>query len=229
MGAGKSLVWVPDNEKLLEKLDEAQSWSKAEDLTGWLALNDGKLLGKAIREAEGTGRLSLAFNGLGDGEAKEIAKGMKANRTIKKLSLANNHIHAEGMKHIADGLMPPEDGKLISVLEDLDLRNNSAGPAGATALGKVLAANRTLTKLNLHWNNIGNEGLYEICMGLTARHRECSIDLSYGGYDVTAKCTPDGDEDDWNDMIEYLNKTGIPINDEDGKGVIGIPEEVTGD
>ena len=56
-------------------------------------------------------QLVLAFNGLGDKEMKEIAKGIKDNRTIKKLNLANNNIHEEGMTALAEALTPPEDGK----------------------------------------------------------------------------------------------------------------------
>ena len=36
MGGGKSKVWVPVNEKLVEKLEEAEMWSKEETLQGWL-------------------------------------------------------------------------------------------------------------------------------------------------------------------------------------------------
>jgi hypothetical protein len=63
-----------------------------------------------------------------------------------------------------NGIVPhaaltPETGKDDPPLEVLVLRNNSIGDEGATALAQVLTCNKTLKKIDLYWNNIGNTGL----------------------------------------------------------------------
>jgi len=62
--------------------------------------------------------------------------------------------------------LTPEDGKDDPPLEVLNLRNNSIGDEGATALAQVLTCNKTLKKVDLYWNNIGNQGLCAICNNL---------------------------------------------------------------
>jgi hypothetical protein len=48
--------------------------------------------------------------------------------------------------------------------------NNSLGPEGARHIAGVLkSGNKRLKKINLYWNNIGNEGLEAICGGLASR------------------------------------------------------------
>ena len=55
--------------------------------------------------------------------------------------------------------LTPETGKDDPPLEVLVLRNNSIGEEGATAIAQVLTCNKTLKKVDLYWNNIGNRGL----------------------------------------------------------------------
>jgi len=66
--------------------------------------------------------------------------------------------------------LTPEKGKNDPTLEELDLMNNSLGPEGARHIAGVLrSGNKRLKKINLYWNNIGNQGLEAICAGLSAR------------------------------------------------------------
>ena len=59
--------------------------------------------------------------------------------------------------------LTPETGKDDPPLEVLVLRNNSIGEEGATAIAQVLTCNKTLKKVDLYWNNIGNKGLVALC------------------------------------------------------------------
>ena len=166
-------------------------------MTGWQIQNNlNDRVTSQMIESKGTVEVDLSFNGLGDDEAKELARVIKQSKTIKRLILANNHIHQDGAKAIAegvrslpcvhvasksscacslyslllalparlDGIVPgaaltPETGKDDPPLEVLVLRNNSIGDEGATALAQVLTCNKTLKKVDLYWNNIGNTGL----------------------------------------------------------------------
>ena len=49
--------------------------------------------------------------------------------------------------------------------------NNSLGPEGARHIAGVLrSGNKRLKKINLYWNNIGNQGLEAICGGLASNY-----------------------------------------------------------
>ena len=62
--------------------------------------------------------------------------------------------------------LTPETGKDDPPLEVLNLRNNNIGDEGATKIAQVLTCNKTLKKVDLYWNNIGNKGLEAICNNL---------------------------------------------------------------
>mmetsp|Transcript_95774 Transcript_95774/g.139897 ORF Transcript_95774/g.139897 Transcript_95774/m.139897 type:complete len:229 (+) Transcript_95774:139-825(+) len=228
MGFGASKqCWVPVNEKLAEKISDVGTWNKEEDLTGWLTCNDaGKFA--CIGSCQSTGRLSLAFNGIGDKEAEALAKGLKANTCINTLSLANNNIHSRGCKAICEALMPIGKNGGPQV-EELDMRSNFAGADGGNALGMLLAANRILVRVYFSFNGLGNYGLYNLVWKLKASNKDCIIDLRFNGFDKKKGCNPDGsgDIDDWIELEEQMNKIKIKINDYDGsppRGILGWPE-----
>ena len=56
---------------------------KEEDLTGWLACNDAGKLG-CIASCQSTGRLNLAFNGIGDREAEAFGAYTEQNSSQNK-------------------------------------------------------------------------------------------------------------------------------------------------
>ena len=162
----KKSYWVPEHSKMLDKIEDQSKWKPTEDMTGWQLQNSlADKLGDAIVNSKQTVEINLSFNGLGDDECQYLAKAIKDTRTIKRLILENNHIHPAGAIMLAEALTPGK-GQDDPVLEELDLCNNSIGAEGATAVASVLTSNKTLKKINLFWNNIGNEGLQAICANL---------------------------------------------------------------
>lgn len=149
-----------------DTIEEPSKWKPVQDMTGWQLQNSlGNKLGDAIVSSRQTAEINLSYNGLGDDECEYLAKAIKETRTIKRLILENNHIHTAGAKMLADALTPAK-GQDDPFLEELNLCNNSIGSEGATAVAGVLTSNKTLKKVNLFWNNIGNQGLQEICANL---------------------------------------------------------------
>jgi len=73
-------------------------------MTGWQIQNtlNEKLTSEMI-ESKATVEINLSFNGLGDDECEELAKVIKQSKTIKRLVLENNHIHAKGAEALAAG------------------------------------------------------------------------------------------------------------------------------
>jgi hypothetical protein len=112
--------------------------------------------------------VNLSFNGLGDAECIPIAKAIRDSRTMRRLYLFNNNIHAKGAQALAFALMPSSTGQGDPTLEELSLRNNSVGADGTQGLALVFSCNKRLKKMDLYRNNIRNVGLHAICMNLPA-------------------------------------------------------------
>mmetsp|Transcript_4347 Transcript_4347/g.6403 ORF Transcript_4347/g.6403 Transcript_4347/m.6403 type:complete len:228 (+) Transcript_4347:96-779(+) len=214
----KKLCWVPDHRKLEDLIDDSQRWKTAVDMTGWQiqsSLTDR--FSSQMIESRGTVEVNLSFNGLGDDECDELAKVIKQSKTIKRLILENNHIHEKGAQALAQALTP-ETGKEDPHLEVLVLRNNSIGSEGATAISQALTCNRTLRKVDMYWNNIGNKGLEAICNTLRPDFpRDFVLDVRYNGYDV------DDTSIDWQEMMKKVNQSNINLEGTSGPTLLGHP------
>ena len=174
------------------------------DLTGWQIQNSlSEKLATEMIEAKGTVEVNLSFNGLGDDECDLLAKVIKQSKFIKRLVLENNHIHEAGAASLALALTP-ETGKDDPPLEVLNLRNNNIGDEGATKIAQVLTCNKTLKKVDLYWNNIGNKGLEAICNNLRPDFpKDFVLDIRYNGYDTSDPAIP------WKDVRKKLNASNI--------------------
>jgi len=228
----KKVMWVPDNEKLKDKCVNPEQWDAQESFTGWKVCNDGCKIAKAMEKAKGCGNLDLSYCGLGDREAKAIAEALKSNfrsqktgetkGSYKSLNLANNSIHAEGMKAIAEVLTP--EPKTHYSLEKLDLSNNCAGADGADAISRMMGKNRTLRAISLRWNNIGNLGVIAICSNVKGQHKNAKIDISNNMFDF------DEDGEAWFNMFTTVKKVlgADNLNGDDGHEGVIIGWEQTG-
>jgi hypothetical protein len=92
----KRKYWVPDHRKMADKCEDLTRWKTVEDFTGWQVQNSADKLGEAIARCKATAEVNLSYNGLGDDECVPLAAAIKQTRTLKRLILANNHIHESG-------------------------------------------------------------------------------------------------------------------------------------
>ena len=220
----KSKVWVPDHRKLEDLLDDGQRWKATVDMTGWQIQNGlTEKVAEEMINAKGTVEVNLSFNGLGDDECEALEHVLKQSKTIKRLILDNNHIHKEGAIALARALTP-ENGKDDPALEVLGLRNNSIGAQGAAAIAQVLTCNKTLKKVDLYWNDIGNEGLVAICMNLRPDFpKDFVLDIRYNGFDVRDPSV------DWKEIRNRLAKSNLVCEEVKGHPVLlGFPEDIPG-
>ena len=97
-------------------------------------------------------KLHLPNQGIGNVEAKILAKALETNQMLQQLHLKDNQIGAEGVKVLAEVL------EKNRTLQQLDLENNQIGDEEAKVLAEVLKRNRTLQQLNLKSNQIGIDG-----------------------------------------------------------------------
>ncbi len=162
--------WVPVNRDLVHKKETVSTdWSDKMDFSSMHIQNDpmAKEMILNFNMCETLIEVNLSFNGLGDAECIPIAKSIINSRTMRRLFLFNNHIHAKGAQALAFALMP-NAGQGDPTLEELSLRNNSVGAEGAQSLALVFSCNKRLKKMDLYWNNIRNIGLEAILMNLPA-------------------------------------------------------------
>ncbi|KAM4706519.1 NACHT, LRR and PYD domains-containing protein 3-like [Discoglossus pictus] len=106
-----------------------------------------------------------------------------ANRSLIRLDLSGNFTLGDsGVKRLCDGLRHPE-----CALQELRLEGCRLTSSCCEDLQDVITTNRSLIKLDLGWNNLGDSGVKLLCDGL--RHPDCSLQkMGLGGCRLTSSC-----------------------------------------
>jgi Ran GTPase-activating protein (RanGAP) involved in mRNA processing and transport len=102
--------------------------------------------------------LKLAHNDC-DEAASELAEVLKTNKTITKVDISSNDIHTKGITALGEML------KVNTTLKELNMANNFCREEVAD-IAAGIAANKTLTKLNLNVSQINDEGAKALKEGL---------------------------------------------------------------
>ncbi|OQS07351.1 hypothetical protein THRCLA_00637 [Thraustotheca clavata] len=134
---------------------KAEADGSTVDLSNAYVGNDGcAVLGRVLRDFPLKRVLDLRGNRIQADGMVHLASFLKHNTTIITLNLEWNCVGVleHGIEALAEALA------MNSTLTQLDLRNNSIGPDGATILATGLKRNRTLQELDLRWNEIGSVG-----------------------------------------------------------------------
>ena len=115
------------------------------------AIQIGKWL--STRRPQNLVHLDLRFNDIGPEGTYGLCQGLEINPTVTRLYLEGNQLRDEGATIMANLL------KVAGCpLEHLFLGANQIGPDGASHLASTLSINKTLTKLYLEGNAIGEAG-----------------------------------------------------------------------
>ncbi|KAM4622934.1 NACHT, LRR and PYD domains-containing protein 3-like [Discoglossus pictus] len=156
-------------------------------------------------------KLDLTGNGLGDSGIKRLCDGLKhpdciiqelrldtceltssccedlqdvitTNRSLIKLGLTSNELGDSGVKYLCDGLKHPD-----CTIQDLRLDDCDLSSSCCEDLQDVITTNRSLLKLGLIANGLGDSGVERLCDGL--KHPDCTIqDLGLAECDLTSLC-----------------------------------------
>ena len=149
----RKVYWVPANKNIADKVHKVSEWKNAEDFTGWQMQNDPKGLELILKfqACENLVEVNLSFNGLGDDECQAIAKTLKGSRTLRRLDLSNNHIHAKGAQVLSEALTPRTgekdpslEGKEITMLNMYDRTRESCLRLSTRILDAVCMSTRIL-------------------------------------------------------------------------------------
>jgi len=111
-----------------------------------------------------------------------IADALRINGSLTKLSLASNMLGEDGTKSLCEALQDSKTLKELDLSGSFPAYNNIGYAAGAKHVADMLGINRSLTKLSLARNGLGEEGTKLICDALKGNTTLKELDLS-GDYD----------------------------------------------
>ena len=100
----------------------------------------------------------LEYNGIGPEGAKAIADALRVNGSLTKMSLAQNKLEEEGTKALCEALEGNQNLKELDISGDPLMGSSIGGPTGAKHVAKMLGVNGSLTKLDVKYNMIRDEG-----------------------------------------------------------------------
>ena len=122
--------------------------------------------------------LSFSDACLGDEGIRDLVTALDHRRDITSLDLRGCHVHAPGAAALKVLLTRSGAGRLIG---SLSLEWNALGTsdAGPRALAGVLAANVSLTTLDLRNNRIGSTGIASLADGLRTNGTLVTLDLRW--------------------------------------------------
>ena len=86
---------------------------------------------------QGPTRLTLAYDGIGDTEAKALAGALRTNTALTWISLDGNDIGVEGAKALAGALLTND------TVTTIDLRSNTISGEIRNQINEATAANET--------------------------------------------------------------------------------------
>ncbi|KAM9290594.1 NACHT, LRR and PYD domains-containing protein 3-like, partial [Gastrophryne carolinensis] len=129
--------------------------------------------------------LSFLRCDLTPGCCEDLSSVFSTSRTLFKLDLSINDIESSGTTHLCEGLRHPG-----CTLQELSLEYCDVKGLCCDDLRSVLLTNRSLTKLILTRNPLGDIGVKALCEAL--RDPSCTLqELSLDGCEATTSCCED--------------------------------------
>ncbi|XP_062892855.1 NACHT, LRR and PYD domains-containing protein 3-like [Mobula hypostoma] len=128
-----------------------------------------KLLSEALRKIKcKIQRLILESVGLRAAGVVDLASALSTNRSLTELFLTENELGDSGVKLVSEALRNP-----ACKIQKLSLDSVDITAAGVVDLTSALSTNRSLTELDLAYNELGDSGMKRLSKAL--RKRDCKI------------------------------------------------------
>ena len=107
-------------------------------------------------------------NDIGPEGAKALAPALAANASLTKIDVRRNHITGEGASQLSSAVLSnkkleyfneiPLNELRADNLTELNLFNKDVGVPGALVLAELLLVSASMTKLDVSYNSLGEEG-----------------------------------------------------------------------
>nr|XP_049616947.1 NACHT, LRR and PYD domains-containing protein 12 isoform X32 [Syngnathus scovelli] len=114
--------------------------------------------------------LKLMSCDLSKKSCEALASVLSSSRTLRELDLSHNDLGDDGLEALAAGLAKPQCTLQVLTLESCNLSEKSG-----EALASVLSSSRTLRKLDLSDNYLGDDGLEALAAGLA--NPQCTLQV----------------------------------------------------
>ncbi|XP_063814079.1 NACHT, LRR and PYD domains-containing protein 12-like [Pseudophryne corroboree] len=129
--------------------------------------------------------LELVWCGLTSSCCEDLRSIITTNRSLTRLDLSENALMNSGIKLLCEGLRHP-----ACALQDLKLFRCFLTSSCCDDLCSVITTLRSLTRLDLTLNDLGDSGIKLLCEGL--RHPACILqELTLWRCDLTSSCCDD--------------------------------------
>ncbi|XP_067916037.1 NACHT, LRR and PYD domains-containing protein 12-like isoform X4 [Heterodontus francisci] len=145
-----------------------------------------KLRSEALRNTDcKIQKLWLGGNNLSDSCIEDLASALSTNRSLTDLDLSGNNLGDSGVKLLSEALKNPD-----CKIQELWLVGNNLTTSCIDDLASALSTNRSLTDLNLNYNELGDSGVKLLSEAL--RNPDCKIQkLWLVGNNLTDSCIED--------------------------------------
>ena len=122
-----------------------------------------------------------------------IADGLRDNNTLETLELSGNRVSNKGLYHLTQALMLN-----TSILQKLYCNSDGITDQGAQHIAQLLKKNRLLTRLDLSFNEIGDQGVRQLASVLI-HHNTTLVQLNLSWN----KSIGESSVESFTEMIEY--------------------------
>ena len=109
---------------------------------------------KKLKGTEPVESLDLSQKGLGEASAIVIASLICDNGSVTKVLVSDNKLGDTGATILCDALRESK----VTKVQELDLSRNEIGPEGAKAVAAMAAVVASLTRLDVGYNSLDEEG-----------------------------------------------------------------------
>ncbi|XP_053307067.1 NACHT, LRR and PYD domains-containing protein 12-like [Spea bombifrons] len=173
-------------EDLRDVIIKNQSLTKLDLSENKLQDSGVKLLCEGLRHPDCTLRdLGLRGCDLTSSCCEDLRDVIIKNQSLTNLDLSENKLQDSGVKLLCEGLRHPD-----CTLRDLGLYSCDLTSSCCEDLRDVIITNRSLTKLDLSWNDLQDSGVKLLCEGLL--HPDCTLrELGLCNCDLTSSCCED--------------------------------------
>ena len=110
---------------------------------------------KKLKGTEPVKSLDLSCKDLGAASAIVIASLIRNNASLIKILVGSNELGDEGATTLCDALRESK----VTKVQELDLVLNGIGPKGAKAVAAMAAVVPSMTRLDVRFNSLSDEGM----------------------------------------------------------------------
>ena len=123
--------------------------------------------------------LDISYNGISDKGIESLVQYVKSNEKLLSLFYSGNCIYDKGLDKFEKVLLSNEKNVINNIkLSYLDISNNYLTKNSLKHINTMLSLFLFITSINLGYNDLSNQGVYNIFTFINSKSRLVSLDLS---------------------------------------------------